>query len=36
MDNYDGIITKPEIEEVLYHAGFHKYIDKYINFFGRI
>ena len=35
MDNYDGIITKPEIEEVLYHAGFHKYIDKYLGKNGK-
>lgn len=35
MDNYDGIITKPEMEEVLYHAGFHKYIDKYLGKNGK-
>ena len=26
---YDYVITKPELEEALYHAGFHKYIDRY-------
>lgn len=35
MDKYDGIINKPDIEEVLYHAGFHKYIDKYMGKNGK-
>ena len=35
MDKYDGIINKPEMEEVLYHAGFHKYIDKYLGKNGK-
>lgn len=34
-EEYDGIINKPEIEEVLYHAGFHKYIDKYLGKNGK-
>lgn len=35
MDKYDYVIAKPEIEEVLYHAGFHKYIDKYLGKNGK-
>lgn len=35
MDNYDGIINKPKMEEILYHAGFHKYIDKYLGKNGK-
>lgn len=35
MDKYDYVITKPEMEEVLYHAGFHKYIDKYLGKNGK-
>lgn len=35
MDIYDGIMNKPNIEEVLYHAGFHKYIDKYLGKNGK-
>ena len=34
-DDYDGIINKPEMEEVLYHAGLHKYIDKYLGKNGK-
>ena len=34
-EEYDGIVNKPEIEEVLYHAGFHKYIDKYLGKNGK-
>lgn len=35
MDKYDYVIAKPEMEEVLYHAGFHKYIDKYLGKNGK-
>lgn len=35
MDKYDYVIVKPEMEEVLYHAGFHKYIDKYLGKNGK-
>lgn len=35
MDKYDYVINKPEMEEVLYHAGFHKYIDKYLGKNGK-
>lgn len=34
-NEYDYVITKPELEEVLYHAGFHKYIDKYLGKNGK-
>ena len=32
---YDYVTTKPELEEVLYHAGFHKYIDRYMGKNGK-
>ena len=35
MDKYDYVINKPQMEEVLYHAGFHKYIDKYLGKNGK-
>lgn len=35
MDKYDYVITKPEMEEVLYHSGVHKYIDKYLGKNGK-
>lgn len=32
---YDYVTTKPELEEALYHAGFHKYIDRYMGKNGK-
>lgn len=34
-DDYDYVITKPGMEEVLYHAGFHKYVDKVMGKNGK-
>ena len=33
--DYDGIITKPSMEEVLYHGAFHKYLNKYMGKNGK-
>ena len=32
---YDGIISKPPMEEVLYHGAFHKYLNKYMGKNGK-
>ena len=32
---YDYVTSKPELEEALYHAGFHKYIDRYMGKNGK-
>jgi len=33
--DYDGIINKPSMEEVLYHGAFHKYLNKYMGKNGK-
>lgn len=32
---YDYVTTKPELEEALYHASFHKYINRYMGKNGK-
>ena len=34
-NEYDYIISKPDIEEVLYHGAFHKYLNKYMGKNGK-
>ena len=35
MNEYDGVITKPEMEDLFIEHGLHKYIDKYLGKNGK-